>query len=184
MKRINNLLIVLVILILCTGCTIDYKLEITDDQIVEKISIVDTETASRTKEKIYNEYKRWFPVYTDISDTPMEFDINTKIDGVEYHEKNITETTSGYNYEYNYTYPIKKYPNASVLRQMYQKKNIYIGNDYITINTDNTNLLCHYSYFESINIDISIDPKIYKVNTTNADDVTNNRYRWYFNRKN
>ena len=35
MKRINNLLIVLVILILCTGCTIDYKLEITDDALYE-----------------------------------------------------------------------------------------------------------------------------------------------------
>lgn len=185
MKRIYMGIIILLLLSLCTGCTINYNLEITENTISEYIEINDTVTNERTKQDIYNEYSRWYPAYIDVSGgTPMEYDSSIKAEGVEYHTKNIKELDNGYNYTYKYIYPIKKYNDASMIRQAYQKTKAYVGNGYITLKTDKTNLLCNYSYFESLKVNITIDPNVYTIDNTNAHSNSENTYTWNFDRSN
>lgn len=185
MKRINKLLISLMILILCSGCSINYEIEITKDNVKETIDTTDTIFSDRTKEDIYNEYQSWFPVYINaFGDELLEYDISTKFDNVEYHQKSINEIDNGYHYTYKYTYPINKFNNASSLRQAYAKRNFYIGKEYISINTDSTNLLCNYSYFEDLNVTISVDKNIYNVDYNNAHNISGNKYIWKLNRNN
>lgn len=185
MKRISQGLIAFILLALCSGCTINYNIEINNDTINEVIEVNDIVMDNRTKEDIYNEYQRWFPVYVAVEeDTPMEYDSSIKVDGIEYHEKTIKDLSNGYYYTYKYIYPIEKYNNASILRQAFEKRKAYVGNDYITLKTDKINLLCNYSYFESLKVNITIDDEIYKLNNTNAHSVDGNTYTWNLNRNN
>lgn len=185
MKRINGFLIIMVLVIACTGCSIDYKIEITKETIKENIAITDLTTNKRTKEIIYSEYQNWVPVYVNaLKNEVFEYDGTIKIENVEYHNKNITELENGYNYTYSYNYPISTFEDASSIRQMYSNKRIYMNTKYITINTDKINLLCNYDYFDDIKITISIDENYYKVNHTNGEKIANNQYVWHMNKTN
>ena len=183
MKRVNKLLIAFILLTLCSGCSINYNIEITKDTVKETIKVTDTVMSNRSKSEILSEYERWIPAYID-NDITIEYDSSIKSDIFEYHEKTIKELDSGYYYTYTYTYPIDKYNKASSTRQAYNKRKFFVDNDYITINTDKENLLCSYSYFNEIKITISIDSEVYKVNHTNADKVSGNNYIWELDRSN
>lgn len=185
MKRINRVMILVSILTMCSGCSINYNIDITADTIKENIEITDLASPERTKQDIYNEYDLWYPTYINaFGDQLLEYDNTNKIDGVEYHNKTIKEINNGYYYTYKYNYPIEKYGNASTIREVYAKKQFYIDNSSITINTDSINLLCNYSYFDELNVNITIDSEIYKVNYSNADSINNNKYSWKLNRTN
>lgn len=185
MKKISKIFISLILLSLCSGCTINYNIEITSDSVKENIEITDTETNGRNKTTILKEYNRWIPAYIDTeNDIATSYDSSVKSEEFEYHEKSIKELTNGYYYTYKYNYPIDKYSNAIATREAYQKRKFYIGDDYIIINTDNENLLCNYSYFENLKVSISVDPKVYKLNYTNADQKNSNTYIWNIDKNN
>lgn len=185
MKRIKGILILIIIPIICTGCSINYNIEITEDTVKERIEVTDFASSERSKKDIYQEYQLWYPAYINaFEDQLLEYDDTNKIEGVEYHKKNITEINNGYYYTYEYDYPINKYINASATREAFAKKQFYIDNSSITINTDRVNLLCNYPYFDELNVNITIDPEIYNVNYSNAFSENNNKYSWSLNRQN
>lgn len=185
MKRINRIFIAFILLSLCSGCTINYNLEITSDIVKESIEITDTEINSRNKETILKEYNRWIPAYINTEDEmATSYDSSIKNENFEYHKKNIKELSNGYYYTYKYNYPIDKYSNAIATREAYLKRKFYIGDDYIIINTDKENLLCNYSYFEKLKVSISVDTEAYKLNYTNADKNNGNTYIWNIDRNN
>lgn len=185
MKRIKRMFIAFILLSLCSGCTINYNLEITSDTVKETIKITDTITNDRNKTDILKVYNRWIPAYIDsINGNGKGYDSSIKNEDFEYHKKNIKELDNGYYYTYEYDYPIYKYNDAVATREAYIKRNFYKGNDYIMINTSDENLLCNYSYFESLKVTISIDEDIYKLNYTNADTKKNNTYTWNIDRNN
>lgn len=183
MKRINRVLIALMLLFLCSGCSINYHIEITEDYVKETIKINDTIKTNRTKNDMLTQYQSWIPAYIDENNIE-EYDINKKLKGFEYHEKTIEERTNGYYYIYKYNYPIEEYSNATSTREAYSKRKFYIDDDYIIINTDKENLLCNYSYFDELKVTISIDTDIYNVNYTNANQNIGNNYTWNINKNN
>lgn len=185
MKRINRLLVAFALLSLCTGCTINYNIEITKDSVNESIEVTDTITNNRSKNDILSEYQSWIPAYIDLGNgNATNYDSSIKNPDFEYHEKNIKELSNGYYYTYKYNYPIYKYENASATREAYAKRKFYIGSNYIIINTDKENLLCNYSYFEKLRVSITVDNEIYKLNYTNADEQKSNVYVWNLDKNN
>lgn len=184
MKKINKLIIAFTLLILCSGCSINYNIEITANTVKETIKVNDTITSNRSKNDILNEYQSWFPAYIDDENNATDYDSSKKIDAFEYHEKAIKELNNGYYYTYEFNYPINKYSNATSTREAYSKRKFYIGKDYIIINTDKENLLCNYSYFEDLTITISVDKDTYKVNYSNAHITKGNQYIWNIDRNN
>ena len=185
MKSKNKILIFILLLIMCSGCTIKYDLEITGTEVKEKISINDVQTENRTKENIYNEFNVWFPAYYNAFGSQVtEADLSQKVDNIEYHEKNIKELDDGYTFNYKYTYPLDKFADAQSIRQVYSKSNFYIEDKYISINTNNKNKLCNYSNFKEMVVSISVDEKYYFVQYNNADEVKDNKYTWKFDRNN
>lgn len=183
MKRINKLLVAFTLLFLCSGCSINYHIDITKDYVIETIKVNDTIKSNRTKNDIINQYHSWIPAYID-SNNIEEYDISEKTEEFEYHQKNIEETSNGYYYTYKYNYPIEKYSDATSIREAYSKRKFYIDNDYIIINTDKQNLLCNYSYFDELKITISVDTNTYSVNYTNANQNIGDNYIWNINKNN
>ena len=187
MKRIKKTLFILMLLILCSGCTIKYNLEINEFEIVENITVSDTAMLGRTNNDILETYDTWMPVYDNIDNPDLIQDSDDdggKIEGIEYHEKNITKIENGYKHTYKYTYPIDKFNHANSLKLAFGKPSFYNGGSYINLRTDSDNVLCNYDYFESLQVNIKIDTNTYKVEKNNANRVKGNTYTWSFNRDN
>ena len=187
MKKIRLLFILTLITITCTGCSVEYNLNITEDNIEESISVTDYISSNRTKKDILNHYNMWYPTFvnyiTDGETIEIE-DFSEKVNGIEYHNKSIIELNNGYKYTYKYTYPIDKYYDSYVLANTFIETSIYENSETLVLRTDKKNLLCQYNYFDSVKINIIVDPKIYKLNYTNTSNIINNTYTWVLDRKN
>lgn len=189
MKRIYKLLLVLVIFLVCSGCSINYNLDIKESEITENIIVNDTAINGRVSSDILKDYQTWMPVYNNIENSDLISDSDGegnlgKIDGIEYHEKTITTINNGYYLTYKYTYPIDKFNNANSIRLAYASPKVYNTSNYINIKTDDVNVLCRYAYFESLHVNITVDKNIYEVGQTNADKVNGDIYTWNLNRSN
>lgn len=187
MKRIKLLCLMILIGLTCTGCTVEYNLNITEENIEETINVTDYITSNRTKTDILDHYNLWYPTYVNFipeGETIELEDFTQKADGVEYYEKTIEETNNGYNYTYKYTHQIDKYYDAYVLASTFLETTVYQGNDSLVIKTSDKNFLCDYNYFENVKVNITIDPEIYQLNYTNSINVNGNTYSWTLDKNN
>lgn len=187
MQKLKLLFLIFLMTTLCTGCTIEYNIDITKNEIKEEISVIDNISSTRNKEDILNHYNMWYPTFVnyikDGESIEIE-DFNEKVDGIEYHNKEIKETTSGYNYTYKYTYDIDEYYDSYVLANTFLETTIYNGNNTLVLRTSKENLLCQYDYFDSLKVNITIDPEVYVLNYTNTSNINNNTYTWTLNKNN
>ena len=170
MKKIKLFLLITLIITMCTGCSIEYNITINKDTIEEVINVTDNITENRTQSDILSHYNMWYPTFVNYIPTGMETieieDYNIKADYIEYHEKFINETSNGYNYTYKYNYNINNYYDASSLYNSYIESTVLNQDNVLVLRTKEENLLCEYDYFESLKVNITIDPEIYKINYT------------------
>lgn len=187
MKKIKLLCLIFLILITCTGCKMKYSINITKNTIEEKININDYITSTRTQKDILEQYNNWYPTYVNYiteGETIEIEDYSYKQEGIEYHNKNINMLSNGYNYKYSYIYPINKYYNAYSLALTFVDSTFQNNYDSLILRTSKENLLCNYDYFDSVEVNITIDPKVYKLNYTNTKNIKDNTYIWNLNRNN
>lgn len=187
MKKIKLLLLSLFIILSCSGCRAEYNINITKDNIEEVINVTDYQTATRTKQDILNHYNMWYPSYVNYltNDEFVEIkDFRQKVEGIEYHNKTFSQVGEEYKYTYKYTYPVDKYYDSYILASTYNETNIHKRIDSLVLKTGKENFLCGYDYFEEVKINITIDPKVYKLNYTNAESQKNNTYTWTLDRNN
>ena len=76
------------------------------------------------------------------------------------------------------------YYDSYVLASSFIETTIYNGYNNLVIKTGKENLLCQYDYFDSVKVNITIDPKIYKQNYTNTTNIKNNTYTWNLDKTN
>ena len=187
MKKIRLLFLVTLITITCTGCSVEYNINITEDNIEESIYVTDYVTSNRTKQDILTHYNMWYPTFVNYltSGETIEIeDFSEKIDGIEYHNKNIIELNNGYKYSYKYIYSINEYYDSYVLANAFIETFIHQDSDTLVIRTDKKNLLCQYDYFDSLKVNIKIDQEVYKLNYTNTSNIKNNTYTWILDKSN
>ena len=187
MKKIKLLLLITLIITLCTGCDIEYNLKINEDNIEEIINVRDYITENRNRTDILNHYNMWYPTFVNYLKEGETIEIekfDKKVDNIEYHEKSIDEINNGYNYKYKYIYDIDNYYDAYSLANTYIDTNVLNQDEILVLRSKKENLLCQYNYFDSLKVNITIDPKIYKLNYTNTSNINNNTYTWHFDRNN
>jgi len=187
MKKLKLLILTILITTLCTGCTIEYNINITNDKIIEEINVTDTILNNRSKNDILTHYNMWYPTYVNFIKEGETIEIegyDQKIDNIEYHNKNINEIDNGYKYTYKYTYPIEKYYDSYVLATTFIESTVHNNSETLVLRTSKENLLCQYDYFESVKVNINIDPEIYELNYTNSTNINNNTYTWILDKNN
>ena len=187
MKRNKIFFLITLILISCTGCTVEYNINITNNSIEENIKVEDRVMSNRIKSDILKHYNMWYPVYVNFIPQGESIEIedfSEKVDGIEYYEKSIKEVTNGYSYTYNYKHSIDNYYDSYILASTYQDTTIYNGYNSLVLKTSENNFLCDYDYFEKVKINVTIDPSIYKLNYTNTSNISNNTYTWILDRDN
>lgn len=187
MKKIKLIFLTIIITVMCTGCTIEYNITINEDNIEEIINVNDYVTSTRTSEDILKHYKMWYPVfvnYINDGETIELEDFSEKADGIEYYQKNIKEKNNGYQYTYKYMYDIDDYYDSYALATTFVEPKIHKSNDTLVLKTSKENLLCNYDYFDSLKINITIDPKVYELNYTNTSNINGNTYTWELDKNN
>lgn len=187
MKRNKIFFISTLILVTCTGCKVEYNINITENHVEEFIYITDYILSNRTEKDILNHYNMWYPTYVNFINNGESIeveDFSERIDGIEYHEKNINKISNGYKYNYKYKYPINKYYDSYVLASSFAETTVYKRSNSLVLKTSDENFLCEYDYFEEAKINITVDPNIYKLKYTNAEKQKNNTYTWVLDKNN
>ena len=187
MKKNRLLCLLLIVIITCTGCSAQYNIYITKDTIEEEINVTDNISQNRTKNDILKQYNMWYPTFVNYikqGETIEIEDFSKKADGIEYHEKSINTITNGYQYTYKYLYNINDYYDSYALARAFYETKVYKGYNSLSLKTSKENFLCEYNYFDTVKVNIKVDPDVYKLNYTNTKNIKNNTYTWILNRSN
>lgn len=174
-------ILLLLLMILLTGCSAEVNLEISADNIYETININANSSENVSKEQIYSYFREYIPAYktTFLGDTEPDI----KKNGVNYYYRTVTELDNGYNFNYSYNFELSKYKDARSIGEGFnsvivQKDNV---EKEILITTDNGGLkyFNYYPELESIKINIT---SLCEVKDTNAEQQEDGVYTWELNR--
>lgn len=174
-------IILLVCLAILSGCEATYTITIDNNNINEKIEILDKVSDTRTVTDIMAGYKKKYPVY-DIEGILDEDDLYTIYPEGTYYNQTYNIDSNGYHLYYEYKYPIEKYISANSVNYSYDYKDIIYNNNKLKLTTGCPNSYLKYNdIFTNLTVNIVTD---YVVTDNNADSVIGNRYIWYFNKEN
>lgn len=173
--------VLLLSLIMLSGCEATYTITINKDSIAEKIEILDNISDTRTVTDVMDGYKKKYPVY-DIEDVIDESELYKIYPNATYYNQTYNIDSNGYHLFYEYTYPIDKYISANSVNYSYDYKDIIYNNNKLILKTGCPNNYLKYNeIFTNLTVSIITD---YIVTNNNADSVIGNRYIWYFNKEN
>lgn len=155
-------IIILLLPLLLTGCTINYDLVINQNNIKETITGSVKESEYETKETDTGLNELYVLINEDV--TPL-------INDDDLYKKNIINTNTGIDYEYTYTYK-NNYAYSRVINTCFENHTITETETYYKINLSG-NFYCLYS--DKIDINVTSN---YVVMENNADKVDGNVYKW------
>lgn len=173
MKKIYLLLL---LIFLTCGCTVNYDLNITDEGFSENI-LIKSETFDES-ENLKNDPWPYKAHYTDL-DAGEEPE---KLEGVDYY---LDETTLNENNFYqkklSYNFNKKDFNDDFMIKNCYEKFYYDESNKEIALSTSQK-VLCMENYnIDNININIKVP---YNVTAHNADSIKGNTYTWTINKDN
>ena len=178
----KKLLILVLFLFLLCGCDATVNIEITENTIKEEISINDSPNGYYdTNQKLLDLYRDNIPAF---STTVIEDESpDSKIKGVNYYNKSVSNNESGFIFKYDYNFKLKDYQKASSVKSAFKSFTIdNIKKDKtIRISSDSAGLryFNNYPNLENVTVNIKTD---YEVKENNADIVNGNVYTWKFNK--
>lgn len=177
MKKIKIGLYIFLLLLL-TGCTAEVNIDLKEDYLVEKITIVDKEG---TKDEISKRYRRFVPAYYD--DIVADELADEKIEGFTYYNRSSQELSDGYAFTYSRTFKLNEYNKASSFKSTFRSGAVEYSNEEGTIDiyTDSNGLLIFDTYPNLYSVKVNITTK-QEVLDNNADEVKGHTYSWTINR--
>ena len=165
---IKKCFILTALLMLLTGCTINYNLTIDNNSVSESIS------GSVDK----NEYElEDGDTGLNLFYTLIKKDVPALVSGDSLYNKDITETDDGINYNYTYTYK-NNIDKARVINECFENHYIDETDEYYNIKLSG-GFYCLYSN----KIDINVISN-YEVLYNNAKKVNGNKYTWTIDNSN
>lgn len=167
MKR--NILLLLIILLTLVGCNAKYEVEIKDDDVIEKKSLIIDKT-SVLDDNIYYTFDKMASKYFLSTDFLLGGEIKEYYD----EDKAIYQKTN--------TFKLTEFNNSEVFNYCYDAHNVIIEDDYILISTSNV-FKCFDIYDELDNVDIVLKTN-HKSIENNADEVDGYIYKWHVTKDN
>lgn len=162
--------LLLLIIVLLTGCDITYNLEITNDSFNESANFV---SVSSDESKEFSDY------YIN-QDYIATKDILNK----DFYNKKTINKGDYLGLNVNYSFDYSDYNSSSLLNYCFESNSIQRKNDIIVINAKNS-YQCfipdEYNKIDKIVIKIKTKLKVLK---NNADEINNNIYTWNLYRDN
>lgn len=170
----KRIILLIMILLLTTGCTSEYNLTIDNNVYQEKVNINGI-----TSDELSNINRDW--------QIPVDEDEYNNISGDSSSEIKITGDTysyniSGNNLTFNYDFTRSTLNNSTAISICYDKATIASYEDSIVISTS-SKVTCFnkYPYLTSIKVNITTDKS---VTSHNADSVNGKTYTWNITKAN
>lgn len=165
----KNKIIILLCLLLLTGCTVNYNLEVDNDTLKETITGTVTKDESKQKDSdsgvstiysiINNDQK---PIY------------NKEV----IYDKVINDNGNNIDYTFKYDYDMNDFVNSTLINSCFENRNIVDLDDYYRIKLSG-DFYCLYS--KKINIRVTSNME---VASSNADKIKDNTYIWTIDKNN
>lgn len=173
----KKIIMLLLLVILLTGCSANVNLTITSSTIEEEVIVNAYSDSTTTKQQVYSKFKKYIPVFVSSPMSDTEPDV--KQTGIEYYTRKVQDLGSGYSFIYDYKYNFDDYKNARTVALGFDSKTIQRDpvEKTIMISTDSSglNFFDQYSSLESVTVNIKTN---YQVKENNADVVNGNTYTW------
>lgn len=170
-KRIN---ILLIMLLLTTGCTCEYNLRIDNDTYKEEVIL-----KADNSEELSNFNNKW-----QISIDKNESNIGTDPSATEEPTSNgmYKYNLTGNNLVFTYTFPINQYTYSTAVSKCYNNLTTTNYNNSIIISTS-SNAICfdNYPNLNNVIVNITVDRNVI---SNNADSVSGKTYTWNLNKSN
>ena len=170
----NKKILILVLLILLTGCSNEYTLKISNNKFKEDIKVIipKSEIPEPTPEILDGQ------VELDDQITPfLEGKTNSLISNEEFYKKKVIKNDDFYQVEMSYTYDEKAFNDANSINMCFEYPYLDFSENYY-INLQGA-FYCLYG--DSVDIKIQTNNKVY---SNNADEVSGNTYIWHINDNN
>ena len=169
MRKIKIILMIVCLLIL-SGCTATYEININDDKIIEKLRLIETNTTIFDKETDTGWTLR--ETFQSLLDNDDEFSKSN------YKVKSLNNDNQlGVEYSSSSSESVL---NSSILNQCYTNPKVNVVDDVITIDTGN-DFKC-YEYYENLETVKVVLKTNHKVISTNADEQNGDTYIWNFSK--
>lgn len=169
----KNIFVLLMFIIILTGCDAEYNLEFSNDSIKEntKITILDSDIPVEDPNQMIEVDDRITPF---IEQDQYPFFNSEKVKYNKDVKKSGDITTINFDYEFTH----KEYLDSYVYNSCFEKKNFSTEGDnhYLSFSGD---FYCFYG--DSITINIKTNNKVIE---NNADKVNGNIYTWVINKDN
>lgn len=166
--------LMVILLILLTGCSSEYTLKVTNNSFKENIDIVIPKSMIST----LTEEQKQNKIELDDQITPF---IKEKTPSVEsqdkFYKKKVIENNEYYQIRMNYTFNENEFEKANSINSCFQYTDLDFSKNYY-INLQGS-FYCLYA--ETIDIKIETNNKVY---FNNADSVEGNTYIWHINNSN
>lgn len=180
----QKIMILIVLCILLSGCTVNYNLNIKDSKITENIILNSNTKENYRDNSVCNNYKKISEsnlVSINKNNVTIEKDNLLKLNNVGYYNlKYIKEDNCMLNA--SYTYNLSEYQMAYTTPLYLQNFEIdYIDDNNYSIRGKNFLSFYSYSNLEELIVNITINDNVV-YNT--ADNVNNNTYSWTINKEN
>ena len=173
----KKILMLLMLMVLLTGCSANVNLTVTSSNIEEEIIINAYSDSDTTKAQVYTSFRKYMPVFASVPLSDTEPD--TKKDGIEYYTRREQDLGSGYRFNYKYKYNFEDYKNSRSLKFGYNSSTIQKNpvDKQIIISTEKAalNYFEQYPTLETVTVNIRSP---YKMLKNNADFINGNTYTW------
>lgn len=165
---IKKIIMLVGILFLLTGCTVDYNLYINNGSIDEQIILNGTSTHIQP-----------YSVYYDIDGFS---ETGVKLDGIEYYDESFINNSTTLSYSFSWD----NYNRSRAARTCLKSHKLVLNNNNNYILNTSIGLSCfnQYQNLDKLNINISLDGKIFEVISSNADINNGSDYTWIIDRNN
>lgn len=184
----KKIFMLLLLLFMTTGCSIDYELSIKDGKYEEKINSIETNQIyfDNNNDNVVpaRELKDFYlkqPIPLSKSTTVLD-DGMGKLENANYYSVSDISNDKQIGLHFNGTFDSKSYSNSSMINYGYNRflKATMNGNTILSTG-EKLKLFEQYSNLENVNVKITTD---YNVVKHNADKVDGNTYIWKVNQKN
>lgn len=172
-------LVLFLILILCSGCSIDYTLKIDERNLfTEEFRLIPEN--DQESEELCNDPFPYKSFYDDLS----AGDYPEKLDGVSYYATEILQNGRFYTKQFHFTFYGNQFSRASSVRTCYEYLRFTedAKQGTMTLRTS-SEFLCMESYPNISNVTIRVESSN-PIVTTNADEVTDNTCIWHIDQNN
>ena len=187
MKKIKNAILVLIIILMTSGCSATYNLVINDNSFKEETNIFEYEdVAKKTKySKNYTVYDFFVLSSSNYYKTDYTNAINDDdgpIQGVSYYETNYTNKNNVMEMNFKNNFTLRNIANSNMAHSCYEKFSVLRSGKEVFISTSNK-ATCFETYgsLDSVVINITTN---YEVTYNNADSVNGIVYTWIIDRNN